>query len=137
MSAIFIYSNRSVPCQRILQYINDNPVLRPILQFYDIDEQGIPDSVRITSIPALVTQDKQVIEGRAAVQIWLESFSIPPIQKYNPGSSLGTKSLSGNSSGKFFALEQRGRNLKPHITDALQAKINATIDDSLKARAPR
>jgi hypothetical protein len=137
MAAVLVYSDTSVPCQRILQYINDNPVLYPLIQLYNINEQGIPETTRITSVPAIVTQDKQVIEGRAAVQVWLESFSTPKIQKYNPGSSIMTKSLTGKTDGGFFRLEQRGRNLKPQMTEALEAKINMSIDDGLKARVTR
>ena len=138
MAAILVYSEDSVPCQRILQYIQENPVLVPLIQLYDVNQHGTPNTVRITSIPAIVTQEKQVIEGRAAVQVWLESFTTPVIQKYVPGSSLGpVKSLSGNAKSPYFTLDQRGRNLQPAMTESLQRKINMSIDEGLKARMAR
>jgi hypothetical protein len=91
---------------------------------YNVDQEGPPNTVRITSIPAIVTQEKQVIEGRAAVQVWLESFTTPILKKYNPDK-------------QYFRLEQRGRNLQPPMTEALSRKINMSIDEGLKARAPK
>lgn len=124
MSAVLIYSDISEPCRAILRFIQDNPVLGPIVQLYDIRDQGPPQDVRLSSVPALITSDRQVIEGRAAVQHWLSTFTYKPVTSYN---------ILKKSSG-YAPISRVGRNYEPAMTAELERRINMSVEEGLKAR---
>lgn len=131
--ATLVYSDRCVHSMEIINFIQSNQALKPLLRFHNITKQGIPNK-SIKRVPTLVTADSKLLVG-AEVKQWLISMMPCDFEEYE-GWGPGMANLDNTEKDNFFNLDAYGESLKPNISPELQARIDASVGD-LYAAIPK
>ena len=120
--SLLIYSRRCQHCMNIIQFIENNPPLGPMVRYHNVNELGIPEQHRqsITSVPTLLTSNGKMLVGQE-VKSFLESLLPSEISQYNMNAS----SLGGDAD--YFDLSSYGQSLQPPLTSDLENKIKANV----------
>ena len=120
--SILIYSTRCQHCMKIIEFIQANPPLAPMVNFHDVNKMGVPEQHRasITSVPTLITTNGKMLVG-SEVHAWLESLLPTEISQHNTyNSTLGADC-------DYFEMNMYGQSLQPPLTPHLEKKINADV----------
>ena len=137
--ALLLFSRRCKHSINIVNFIQQNKPLHPLIQLHDVNQAGVPQELhgKITGVPTLVTQNGQVMEGRE-VKNWLESMIPNTEPEYDNtlwgGRGARMQSLeSGEADGSFYDLDSYGVSLAPKMTPELEKKINSSVSDAYSA----
>lgn len=130
MAGVLVYSPKCNHCNDIIRFIQDNQVLQTMVQYHNVNTQGIP-SQKVERVPTMITKNGKFLVGKE-VKAWLESLLPQEIENCTIGGSCGTCSLDGadEDGGDYFNLNNYGQSLQPVITQSLQDKINRNVSDA-------
>lgn len=130
MAALLVYSQSCKHCQEIMHLLQSNPSLQSLVQFHNVNTQGIPPQYRtkINRVPTLLTKNGKLLVG-SEVKRWLESLVPCEITNCTLGSmSCSMASVDGDEDdGNMFNLDDYGRSLQPVMTPELQDKIKKDV----------
>jgi len=127
--SVLIISERCEYCTQTLQFIQDNPILIPLIKIHNIDIHGVPKGVaELKRVPSILSSDGKLHVGLECIR-WLE-MNVP--------SSFGAFEYSAGSNydepfdgvGDGFPLDSYGISLSPMITPSIQRKIDKPIKDA-------
>jgi hypothetical protein len=114
----------------IIEYINNHAQLQQLVNYHNVNTQGIPPAYRnkITRVPTLLTKNGKILVGNE-IKNWLESL-LPndEIQHWGVGDMSSMTNLDGGDNcGDMFTLDNYGQSLQPAMTKELEAKINRDV----------
>ena len=129
--SLLIYSPRCKYSMEIIEYINSKSQLKQLVNYHNVNTQGIPHAYRnkITRVPTLLTKNSKILVGNE-IKNWLESL-LPNKEVEHCGIGNGWCSmttLDDNENGNdLFSLDNYGQALQPAITRELEEKINRDV----------
>lgn len=134
MTATLFFSVRCQHCVNLLNYIQNNPPLHHVSQFIDVNKQQIPPNMlqKIKSVPALVTDDGQILSGRE-LKKWYESMMPCTVSGFG-NDRIVTAGIDGDDPDGGYDLDDYGGQLAPPITPELQQKIDMNVSDAYNKR---
>lgn len=133
MAGVLIFSPKCAHCRDIVTYIQTNKQLSSMIQYHNVNTQGIPQQYagQITRVPTMLTSDKKFLVGNE-IKAWLTSLLPCEISQCSLGTCMGVASIEGEEDyGNMFTLENYGQSLQPPITPELQAKINKNVSEAI------
>ncbi len=128
--SLLIYSPRCKFSMEVVDYIKKHHQLKQIVQYHNINTQGIPQSYKskITRVPTMLTQNGKILVGNE-IKNWLDSLL--------PNKEIGNWGFSGacsmttlddeDNDTELFALDSYGQSLQPAMTKELEAKIGRDV----------
>lgn len=136
MAALLLYSMRCQHSVNVLNIIQKNKSLQPIIRLHDVNRQGVPQQLlgRIDCVPALITKDGNIMTGKE-VKNWISSM-IPDSDEIGSigfgGMAAGIQSLENpeENDEEFFDLDSYGTSLAPPMTPELQRKIDMNVSEA-------
>lgn len=133
MSSLLIFSHKCKYSNDVLQFINNNPQIAPLVKFHNVNQLGIPPQYKdkIKSVPTLLTTNGKILIGSEVIQ-WFESLLPNEISNCDiHGGGIGLCSLDdGSCDDNLFNLDNYGQSLQPIMTPALEAKIKQNVTDA-------
>lgn len=129
--SLLIYSPRCKFSMEVVGYIRSHHQLKQIIQYHNINTQGIPASYKnkISRVPTMLTQNGKILVGNE-IKNWLDSL-LPPKEISNEsvgGMGCGMSSLDGKGDhGNMFYLDDYGKSLQPPMTKELEEKISRNV----------
>lgn len=124
--SLLVYSDRCNHCMEIVDYIQANPALKPLVKYHNINQRGVP-SKQIKRVPSLVTPENNILVG-GEVKNWLVSM-LPCNFTQFEDAGIGMSNLDNSEHDNFFALEKYGMSLKPEVSKDIQDKIDANVSE--------
>lgn len=130
MAGILVYSPKCKHCAELIQFIQDNQVLQSMVQYHNVNTQGIP-SEKVGRVPTMITKNGKFLVGQE-IKAWLTSLLPQDISNCSiGGNSCGACSLDNpDEDDSFFSLDNYGQSLQPVITQDIQDKINKKVSDA-------
>lgn len=131
MAGILIYSTKCSHCKGLIEYIQGNKQLSSMIQFHNIETQGIPNK-QITRVPTMLTKNNKMLIGNE-IRAWLESLLPNDLSQCSLGKcSMGSSFCLDNTEDDngMFNLDMYGQSLQPAITQELQDKINKNVGEA-------
>tara|TARA_B100002019_G_scaffold184172_1_gene158943 strand:+ start:4618 stop:5028 length:411 start_codon:yes stop_codon:yes gene_type:complete len=129
--SLLIFSPKCNHSLDIIDYVNNNPQLKRLVQYHNVNTMGIPPQYRnkITRVPTMLTKNGKILVGNE-IKNWLESL-LPnkELESCDFGNCVMT-TLDGESNQTMFGLDDYGRSLQPPMTKELQDKINQSVSDA-------
>ena len=129
--SLLIFSPKCNHSLDIIDYVNNNPQLKRLVQYHNVNTMGIPPQYRnkITRVPTMLTKNGKILVG-TEIKNWLESL-LPnkELESCDFGNCVMT-TLDGESNQTMFGLDDYGRSLQPPMTKELQDKINQSVSDA-------
>ena len=129
--SLLIYSPRCKHSMDVVDYINKVPQLKQLVQYHNINTQGIPANYRnkINRVPTMLTKNGKILVGNE-IKNWLDSLL--PKKEVEQGAIGGfggsMSSLDGNyANSGMFHLDDYGQSLQPAMTKELEEKINREV----------
>lgn len=128
--SLLIYSPRCKHSMEVIEYINQNQQLRQLVNYHNINTQGIPPAYKnkITRVPTMLTKNGKVLVGNE-IKNWLDSL-LPNKEIEHCGFGFGC-SMTGldnnENDSDMFTLDNYGQSLQPALTKELQDKIGRDI----------
>ena len=113
--SLLVYSDRCNHCMEIVDYIQANPALKPLVKYHNINQRGVP-SKQIKRVPSLVTPENNILVG-GEVKNWLVSM-LPCNFTQFEDAGIGMSNL-----------EKYGMSLKPEVSKDIQDKIDANVSE--------
>ena len=124
--SLLVYSDRCNHSMEIIEYIQANPSLKPLVKYHNINQRGVP-SKQIKRVPSLVTPENNILVG-GEVKNWLVSM-LPCNFTQFEDAGIGMSNLDNTEHDNFFSLDKYGVSLKPEISKDLQDKIDANVSE--------
>jgi len=124
--SLLVYSDKCSHSMDIIEFIQANPALKPLVKYHNINQRGVP-SKQIKRVPSLVTPENNILVG-GEVKNWLISM-LPCNFSHFEGAGIGMSHLDNSESDNFFSLEKYGTSLKPEISKDLQDRIDANVSE--------
>jgi hypothetical protein len=129
--SLLIYSPRCKFSMEVVDYINKHHQLKQIVQYHNINTQGMPQSYKskITRVPTMLTQNGKILVGNE-IKNWLDSLLPPKEISHGSvgGSGCGMSSLDGKGDhSDMFALDDYGKSLQPPMTKELEERISKSV----------
>ena len=124
--SLLVYSDRCNHSMDIIEYIQANPSLKPLVKYHNINQRGVP-SKQIKRVPSLVTPENNILVG-GEVKNWLVSM-LPCNFTQFEDAGIGMSNLDNTEHDNFFSLDKYGVSLKPEISKDLQDKIDANVSE--------
>src|SRR6056300_613806 len=112
--SLLIYSPRCKHSMEIVEYVNNQAQLKQLVQFHNVNTQGIPRNFqnRLTRVPTMLTK-KDIEHG---------GF----------GGVCSMSSLHGNEKdANMFYLDSYGQSLQPAMTKELEEKISRDVSKGM------
>ena len=131
MAGILVYSPKCNHCNDIIRFVQDNSVLQSMVQYHNVNTQGIP-SDKVTRVPTMITKNGKFLVGQE-IKAWLGSLLPQEITNCCiGGNTYGGCDLEDpdGDSGDLFNLNSYGQSLQPVITKELQDKINRKVTEA-------
>ncbi len=129
--SLLIFSPKCNHSLDIIDYVNNNPQLKRLVQYHNVNAMGIPPQYRnkITRVPTMLTKNGKILVGNE-IKNWLESL-LPnkELESCDFGNCVMT-TLDWESNQAMFGLDDYGRSLQPPMTKELQDKINQSVSDA-------
>lgn len=129
--SLLIYSPRCKHSMDVIEYINSIPQLKQMVNYHNVNTQGIPPNYRnkINRVPTMLTKNGKILVGNE-IKNWLDSL-LPKKDIENAGigafgCSMTTLDGKENNSD-MFRLDDYGRSLQPAMTKELEEKINREV----------
>lgn len=128
--SLLIYSPRCKHSMDIIDFINVHPQLKQLVQYHNINTQGIPSAYqnKITRVPTMLTKNGKFLVG-GEIKNWLDSLI--PTKEVNNLSFGGNVSLTsldeGENDTELFTLDSYGVSLQPAMTKELEEKISQDV----------
>jgi len=129
--ALLIYSPKCSHCKDIVEYVHKHPQLKELVQYHNVNTQGIPAQYKnkITRVPTMLTKNGKFLVG-GEIKNWLHSL-LPNNELEHcevGGWGCSFSSLTDDSNDKdHFTLDSYGQQLAPPMTPELQAKISKEV----------
>jgi hypothetical protein len=124
--SLLVYSDRCNHCMEIIEFIQANPALKPLVRYHNVNQRGVP-SKQIKRVPSLVTPENNILVG-GEVKNWLVSMMPCNFSQFE-GAGIGMSNLDNSEPDNFFSLERYGSSLKPEISKELQERIDANVSE--------
>ncbi len=129
--SLLIYSPKCSHSLDIIDYIKRQPQLSQLVNFHNVNVQGIPSQYahQITRVPTMLTKNGKFLVGNE-IKNWLESLL--------PNNDIGScdfgmcsmTTLDGEGNSDIFGLDDYGRSLQPPMTAELEEKINRDVSQT-------
>ncbi len=126
MSGMLIYAENCPYCIDILQFIQQNPVLIPMIKPHNINRQGVPKGV--TRVPVLVTSSGERHVGIEVLR-WLENM-IPTTFEGNESKYGYNFDEPFDGIGDSFPIDSYGIELSPVLTKSMKEKIEKPLNEA-------
>lgn len=129
--SLLIYSPRCKYSMEIIEYINSKSQLKQLVNYHNVNTQGIPPAYRnkITRVPTLLTKNSKILVGNE-IKNWLESL-LPNKEIEHCGVGGGWCSMTSldnnENENDLFSLDNYGQALQPAMTRELEEKINRDV----------
>lgn len=134
MAGILVFSPKCNHCLQIIDYIQKNATLQTLVQYHNINTQGVPDPDKVKRVPTMITKNGKFLVGNE-IKAWLNSLLPQEITNCDLGGSCGACSLDNpeEDDGTLFTLDSYGQSLQPILTKELQDKINRNVSDAFSS----
>jgi hypothetical protein len=128
--SLLLYSPRCKHSTEVIEYIQNNPQLKQLVHYHNVNTQGIPPAYKnkINRVPTLLTKNGKLLVGNE-IRNWLDSL-LPNKELTNwfPGGTCSMTTLDDNENDSdIFLLDQYGQSLQPAMTRDLEEKINRDV----------
>lgn len=126
--SLLIYSPKCSHSLDIIDYIKRQPQLSQLVNFHNVNVQGIPSQYahQITRVPTMLTKNGKFLVGNE-IKNWLESL-LPNNEIETCGfGGCSMTTLEGENNSDIFGLDDYGRTLQPALTPELEEKINRDV----------
>ncbi len=126
--SLLIYSPKCSHSLDIIDYIKRQPQLSQLVNFHNVNVQGIPSQYahQITRVPTMLTKNGKFLVGNE-IKNWLESL-LPNNEIETCGfGCCSMTTLEGENNSDIFGLDDYGRTLQPALTPELEEKINRDV----------
>jgi hypothetical protein len=129
--ALLIYSPKCSHCKDIVDFVHKHPQLKEIVQYHNVNAQGIPAQYKnkITRVPTMLTKNGKFLVG-SEIKNWLESLlpnnELEHCEVGGWGCSFSSLTDDGNEKDMFM-IDGYGQQLAPPMTPELQAKISKEV----------
>jgi len=129
--SLLLFSPRCKHSSEIIQYIQSKPQLKQLVNYHNVNTQGIPPAYKskINRVPTLLTKNGKLLVGNE-IRNWLDSL-LPnkEIGNWSPGGMCGMTTLEGDENDDdMFSLDEYGQSLQPAMTSELEDKINRDVN---------
>src|SRR6056300_1745936 len=115
--SLLIYSPRCKHSMEVIEYINQHKQLKQLVNYHNINTQGIPPAYRnkITRVPTMLTKNGKILVGNE-------------ISNWGFGGGCSMTTLDGvENDTDMFSLDSYGQSLQPAMTRELEEKINRDV----------
>lgn len=126
MSGILIYAENCPYCRDIIEFVQNNPVLIPMLKTHNINRQGVPKGV--SRVPVLITSQGEQHVGIEVLR-WMENM-IPTTFEGNSTNSGYSFDEPFDGVGDGFPIDSYGMELSPNLTHDLKNKIEKPLNEA-------
>jgi|TARA_B110000305_G_scaffold183031_1_gene203295 hypothetical protein len=114
----------------IIEYIKSQAQLKQLVQFHNVNTQGIPRNFqnKIKRVPTMLTKNGKILVGNE-IKNWLDSL-LPKkeIEHGGFGDVCSMSSIDGNERDtSLFYLDNYGQSLQPAMTKELEEKISRDV----------
>lgn len=130
--SVLIYSPRCKPSMELIDYISNQPQLKQLVRYHNVNTQGIPPAYKnkITRVPTMLTKNGKILVGNE-IKNWLESL-LPNKTVENSGiggfcSGFMTDLEDNDNNSDIFSIDSYGTSLQPAMTRELEEKINRDV----------
>ena len=128
--SLLIYSPRCKHSMEVIDYVNKHPQLKQLVNYHNINTQGIPPAYRnkISRVPTMLTKNGKILVGNE-IKNWLDSL-LPNKEVMNCGFGGGCSmtTLDGeDNEADMFSLDNYGQSLQPAMSRELEEKINRDV----------
>ncbi len=128
--SLLIYSPRCKHSMDIIEYIKSQAQLKQLVQFHNVNTQGIPRNFqnKIKRVPTMLTKNGKILVGNE-IKNWLDSL-LPKkeIEHGGFGDVCSMSSIDGNERDtSLFYLDNYGQSLQPAMTKELEEKISRDV----------
>ncbi len=128
--SLLIYSPRCKHSMDIIEYIKSHAQLKQLVQFHNVNTQGIPRNFqnKINRVPTMLTKNGKILVGNE-IKNWLDSL-LPKkeIDHGGFGDVCSMSSIDGNERDtSLFYLDNYGQSLQPAMTKELEEKISRDV----------
>jgi len=129
--ALLIYSPKCNHCKQIVEYVHQHPQLKQLVQYHNVNTQGVPAQYRskITRVPTMLTKNGKFLVGNE-IRNWLQSLlpqnEIQHCEVGGWGCSFSSLDTDGNDRD-MFTLDNYGQQLAPPMTTDLQERISKEV----------
>lgn len=132
--SLLIYSPRCKYSMEVIEYIHQHQQLKQLVQFHNINTQGIPPAYRnkIARVPTMLTKNGKILVG-SEIKNWLTSL-LPNKELSNWGFKGGCSMTTlddEDNDAELFALDSYGQSLQPAMTKELEEKINRDVSKGI------
>jgi hypothetical protein len=132
--SLLIYSPRCKHSMEIVEYVNNQAQLKQLVQFHNVNTQGIPRNFqnKLTRVPTMLTKNGKILVG-GEIRNWLDSL-LPKkdIEHGGFGGVCSMSSLHGNEKdANMFYLDSYGQSLQPAMTKELEEKISRDVSKGM------
>ena len=130
--SLLIYSPRCKHSMDVIEYINKVPQLKQLVNYHNINTQGIPPNYKnkINRVPTMLTKNGKILVGNE-IKNWLDSL-LPKKEVENGsiggfGGSMFSLNDGGDNNSEMFRLDDYGQSLQPAMTKELEEKIGREV----------
>ncbi len=129
--SLLIYSPRCKHSMDIVEYINKVPQLKQLVQYHNINTQGVPPNYRtkINRVPTMLTKNGKILVGNE-IKNWLDSLLPKKEVEHGSIGAFGGSMSSidgGDNNSDMFRLDDYGQSLQPAMTKELEEKISREV----------
>lgn len=132
--SLLVYSPNCPHSIDIIEYVKNNPQLKQLVKFHNINTQGIPYNYKssITRVPTMLTKNGKLLVGKE-IKNWLTSLlpnnSLQHHEFGGFGSSMSSIDGKDDDDG-VFNLDNYGVSLQPAMTKELEERINRSVNEA-------
>lgn len=132
--SLLVYSPNCPHSNDIIQYIKNNPQLKQLVKFHNINAQGIPYNYKssITRVPTMLTKNGKILVGKE-IKNWLTSLLPSNDLSHHEFGAFGSNmsSIDGqDDEDGAFSLDSYGVSLQPAMTKELEERINRSVNEA-------
>jgi len=129
--SLLIFSNKCKFSMEVIDFLNQNPQLKQIVSFHNVNIKGIPENVKgkITRVPTMLTKTGKFLVGKEIIT-WLNSLLPVKNVEFCDFGKCSMTNLSGENNSVIFNLDDYGTSLQPPMTPELEAKINRDVSEA-------
>jgi len=132
--SLLVYSPNCPHSIDLIEYIKNNPQLKQLVKFHNINTQGIPYNYKssINRVPTMLTKNGKLLVGKE-IKNWLTSLLPSNELSHHEFGAFGSgmSSIDGKESDdNTFSLDNYGVSLQPAMTKEMEERINSSVNEA-------
>ena len=132
--SLLVYSPNCPHSIDLIEYIKNNPQLKQLVKFHNINTQGKPYNYKssINRVPTMLTKNGKLLVGKE-IKNWLTSLLPSNELSHHEFGAFGSgmSSIDGkDSDDNAFSLDNYGVSLQPAMTKEMEERINSSVNEA-------